>query len=33
MALEVSQALWYSFKFERGFGTLDVSGRYEVLNS
>jgi hypothetical protein len=27
-----SQALWYAFKFPWGFGTLDVSGRYEVLN-
>ena len=27
-----SQALWYAFKFPWGFGTLDVSGRYEILN-
>jgi hypothetical protein len=27
-----SQALWYALKFPWGFGTLDVSGRYEVLN-
>ena len=27
-----SQALWYAFKFPWGFGALDVSGRYEVLN-
>jgi hypothetical protein len=31
MALS-SQALWYAFKFPWGFGTLDVSGRFEVLN-
>lgn len=28
-----SQALWYAFKFPWGFGTLDVSVRYELLNS
>jgi hypothetical protein len=27
-----SQALCYAFRFPWGFGTLDVSGRYEVLN-
>lgn len=27
-----SQALWYAFKFPWGFGTLDVSGRYEIVN-
>ncbi len=27
-----SQALWYAFKFPWGFGTLDVSGRYKLMN-
>jgi UDP-MurNAc hydroxylase len=27
-----SQALWFSFKFPWGFSTLDVSGRYELIN-
>ena len=27
-----SQALWFAFKFPWGFGTLDVSGRYELIN-
>ena len=28
-----SQALWFAFKFPWGFNTLDVSGRYERINS
>lgn len=31
MALS-SQALWYAFKFPWGFTTLEVSGRFELLN-
>jgi len=31
MALS-SQALWFAFKFPWGFSTLDVSGRYELIN-
>jgi UDP-MurNAc hydroxylase len=27
-----SQALWFAFKFSWGFSTLDVSGRYELIN-
>lgn len=27
-----SQALWYAFKFHWGFGTLGISGRYELVN-
>jgi len=27
-----SQALWYSFKFPWGLSTLEVSGRYELIN-
>lgn len=27
-----SQALWYAFKFPWGFGALDVSGRYRLIN-
>jgi UDP-MurNAc hydroxylase len=27
-----SQALWYAFKYPWGFGTLEVSGRYKLIN-
>jgi len=27
-----SQALWYAFKFPWGFGTLEISGRYKLIN-
>jgi UDP-MurNAc hydroxylase len=27
-----SQALWYAFKYSWGFGTLEVSGRYKLIN-
>jgi hypothetical protein len=27
-----SQALWYAFKHPWGFGTLEVSGRYKLIN-